>query len=401
MDTQTNGSNGAAAAPYGKPGGGEGPGLFHRVAMTFTVPALFVWDQTAFALDFLFASWLWLLGGQVRFGVDLPTPTNHPIVVATGTSTGIGYHCALSLASAGYLVFAGVRKPSDGERLLSAWRSRRAALEARRANLFFRAWDWLAGSEAAGYVEGGEVRWIIVDVARTETVARAAEEVAKQVRDAGQAGVYGVFANAGINAGCAFELETLDEERKTLDVNVFGALETCRAFLPLLRRNGKGRIVVTGSLAGIATAPMAAAYTASKHALYAAADAMRMELAPLGIAVSNMEPGEIETEIWGKQLGLVDHMTSHPLRRIYEGHIRSFAAGLKLVSAFPGTPPSYCAVSLLHTLASPFPLPRYPVGFDSWFGRFVKWFTPDRLWDAWMVAGMRGGMALPETVLQK
>jgi NAD(P)-dependent dehydrogenase (short-subunit alcohol dehydrogenase family) len=64
--------------------------------------------------------------------------------------------------------------------------------------------------------------------------------------------------------------------------------------------------------------------TASKHALYAAADSIRMELAPLGIAVSTMEPGEIATEIWVKQRGLVEKMTGHPLRSLCEDSIDSF-----------------------------------------------------------------------------
>ncbi|KAI9012357.1 hypothetical protein DFJ74DRAFT_683448 [Hyaloraphidium curvatum] len=383
-----------------KPAAPQGPGAFHRVAMWFLMPTLFLWDQLVFLVDFAFATLLWLLGSQVSFAVDYPTATNHPIVVCTGTSTGIGFHTAIALAGAGYHVFAGVRRPADGEKLLDAWRARRSALKARRGNVFFRVLDFVTGWLGTPYVPGGDLKWIIVDVAKVETIGDAVRQVEtelrKQQRPGGKNGVYAVFANAGINLGSVFELETLQEEKKIMDVNFFGALETCRAFLPLIRRNGSGRIVITGSLLSMITAPMNAAYCASKHAIRAAGDAMRMELAPLGIAVSNMEPGEIETEIWNKQYEMIDQMVGHPNRKLYEGHIRTFAASLKLSAAFPGTPPWYCAISLLHALRSPFPMPRYPVGLDSWGLRFVRCLTPDRIYDAVVVNSLRMGSQLPE-----
>lgn len=280
-------------------------------------------------------------------------------------------------------MFAGVRKPSDGDNLVRAWKTRQGALAARSRNLFFSLLDRLTGKS---YVPGGDITWILLDVAKPDTIAKAAAEVE---RAGGKDGIYAVFANAGINAGCAFELETLEEERATLDVNFYGALETARAFMPMIRRNGRGRLVFTGSLAGIGTSPMAAACgcfplvafdgrvifdklaivlntdTASKHALYAATDSIRMEMAPFGIAVSTMEPGEIQTEIWTKQRSLVDKMLQHPLRSVYEGHIRAFAASMDAVASYPGVPAWYCSISLLHALGSPFPMPRYPVGFGE------------------------------------
>jgi len=88
-------------------------------------------------------------------------------------------------------------------------------------------------------------------------------------------------------------MTSASEYKALFDINVFGVMETAKAFLPLLREHGRGsRFIITSSFAGIATAPMSGIYTGSKHAVNAIMDAMRMELSVLGVAVSTVEPGE-------------------------------------------------------------------------------------------------------------
>src|SRR5207237_7486224 len=95
------------------------------------------------------------------------------------------------------------------------------------------------------------------------------------------------------------ELLPLSELRKQLEVNVIGQIAVTQAFLPLLRR-GKGRVVMIGSLGGRIVTPYTGAYCASKFAMEALTDALRMELRPWHIHVSNVEPGFITTPIWEK-----------------------------------------------------------------------------------------------------
>ncbi len=95
------------------------------------------------------------------------------------------------------------------------------------------------------------------------------------------------------------EFIPLDELRRQLEVNVVGQVAVTQAFLPQLRRS-RGRIVFVGSIAGRSALPFLGAYAASKHALEALADTLRVELRPFGIDVSLVEPGTIRTPIWEK-----------------------------------------------------------------------------------------------------
>jgi short-subunit dehydrogenase len=92
-------------------------------------------------------------------------------------------------------------------------------------------------------------------------------------------------------------LEALAEAdlRELFDTNLFGLLAVTRAFLPAMRERGQGRVVNVGSIMGRVTMPLLGAYNASKHAVAAVTDALRMELAPFGVSVVLVEPGAIRT----------------------------------------------------------------------------------------------------------
>ena len=178
--------------------------------------------------------------------------------LVTGASSGIGAACARRLETSGWRVFAGVRAVGDAP----------------------------AGTE------------VLLDVTRAEQIRAAAEEIGE---------LDALVNNAGIAIAMPLEFLPLDELRRQLDVNVTGQVAVTQAFLPHLRRS-RGRIVFVGSIAGRSALPFLGAYAASKHALEAIADTLRIELRPFGVEVSLVEPGTIKTPIWTKSAALAESL---------------------------------------------------------------------------------------------
>ena len=193
-----------------------------------------------------------------------------PTAIVTGASTGIGFACAKRLAEEGWLVFAGVRKPADADRL---------------------------GSEL-----GEKVRPLIIAVTDQATVDAAAAEV-RNALDGRTLG--GLVNNAGIAvAGPLTELPLEDFEQQ-LQVNVVGVVRVTQAFAPMLGidenlEGPPGRIVMMSSMAGQMGAPFLGPYAASKHAVEGISKSLRRELTPWGIQVVVLGPGAVATPIWDK-----------------------------------------------------------------------------------------------------
>jgi NAD(P)-dependent dehydrogenase (short-subunit alcohol dehydrogenase family) len=183
-------------------------------------------------------------------------------VVVTGASKGIGRACAMRLDRQGFRVFAGVRRVADAEALRK---------------------------EASDRLEP-----VLVDVTDQAAVTALGEHVARSV---GDDGLVGLVNNAGIAVAGPLEFLPPDELRRQLEVNVTGQLAVTQALLPVLRR-ARGRIVNIGSISGRLALPFTGPYAASKHALEALTDALRIELMPWGIHVSILQPGAIATPIW-------------------------------------------------------------------------------------------------------
>src|SRR5438552_5007347 len=148
-------------------------------------------------------------------------------IVITGASTGIGEACALRLDELGYRVFAGVRKPADGE-----------ALQKKASDRLSR---------------------VILDVTNEESIAAA-------VRMVGDVPLAGLVNNAGIVVAGPVEMIPIAMWRKQFEVNVIGQVAVTQAFLPMLRA-GRGRIVNMGSVAGRSAIPYSGPYCSSKFAL--------------------------------------------------------------------------------------------------------------------------------------
>lgn len=278
-----------------------------------------------------------------------------PAVLITGASSGIGETCALMLDALGYQVFAGVRRPADAERLRARGSDRLSPL--------------------------------LLDVTDAAAIAAARRSVDASV---GPRGLAGLVNNAGIAVGGPLEYLTADELRFQFEVNVFGLHEVTREFLPLVRQ-GRGRVVHIGSISGRITSPFTGPYAASKHAVEAVADALRLELAPEGIHVAIVEPGQVRTPIWDKGRDAFEAMA----RRMPEAGLARYGPRLKvlewMVRRAPkvASPPESVGEAVIHALESAEPRTRYVVGRDARVRLALSRLLSDRLMDALVLRVMR------------
>ena len=250
--------------------------------------------------------------------------------LVTGTSSGIGRACATRLARSGWRVLAGVR-------------------------------------EAGAAPEGTEE--VLLDVTDPAQIAAAAEGVGE---------LHGLVNNAGIAIAMPLEFVPPDELRRQLDVNVIGQVAVTQAFLPALRA-ARGRVVFIGSIAGRSALPFLGPYAASKHALEALADSMRVELRPWGIHVTLLEPGTIRTPIWEKGTSRAAELLTGRVGELYGERIAAFRR-LAAKRGAAGAPAEKVAEAVEQALTSDRPRTRVLVGRDARIRAGVE-RLPDRARD--------------------
>lgn len=267
-------------------------------------------------------------------------------IVITGASTGIGAACAVGLAKRGYRVFAGVRKPEDGDRVRQ---------------------------------EGGDnLSSLILDVTDQSTIDGAVQTVQEAV---GEGGLYGLMNNAGISVNGPLEFVSPEELRWQFEVNCVGQLAVTQAFLPMIRK-AKGRIISTGSVGGFVTTPLLGPYCMSKYAMEAFSDALRVELKPQGIHVILLEPASIATPIWDKGLEGAQEIFANPP----DGYMERYAGFVKGIQKFAdqgknsASNPDVVLDAVVHALESPRPKTRYIMGAGAGQRRFLH-RLPDKLRD--------------------
>jgi NAD(P)-dependent dehydrogenase (short-subunit alcohol dehydrogenase family) len=254
--------------------------------------------------------------------------------LVTGASSGIGAACATRLTRSGWRVFAGARRSGDAP----------------------------AGTEE-----------LLLDVTDDEQIRAASDRV--ENLDA-------LVNNAGIAIAIPLEFIPLGELRRQLDVNVVGQVAVTQAFLPQLRRS-RGRIVFIGSIAGRSALPFLGAYAASKHALEAIADALRVELRPFGIQVSIVEPGTIKTSIWKRSAELAASLADGApggLRELYGRRTAAFARVARERGA-SGASADAVARVVEQALTSERPRTRRLVGRDATIRAGFE-LLPDRVRDS-------------------
>jgi NAD(P)-dependent dehydrogenase (short-subunit alcohol dehydrogenase family) len=274
-----------------------------------------------------------------------------PTVLITGAGRGIGRAAALALAAAGWDVLAGVRDAAA------------------------------APAPAAG--SAGSIAPVVLDVTSAVDVAA--------LGDAVPARLDGLVNNAGIVVGGPVEALALDDLRRQLEVNVVAQVAVTQALLPRLRA-ARGRIVLVSSVSGRVGTPFTGAYNASKFAIEAIGDALRVELRPWGIAVSLIEPGAIDTAIWRDALETADRVEEAMTpahRALYRTQIVGLRRTVRRTQRQAG-PPDRVAKAIQHALTAPRPRARYVVGPDARVQLALRGLLPTRGFDA-AIARLTGG----------
>jgi NAD(P)-dependent dehydrogenase (short-subunit alcohol dehydrogenase family) len=269
-------------------------------------------------------------------------------ILITGASTGIGEACALELDRRGFRVFAGVRSAEAGEALRSK-----------------------ASSNLVG---------LHLDVTDPTSIAEAADAIDTAV---GASGLWGLVNNAGIVVHGPVEIVSLDELRRQFEVNVIGQVAVTQKMLRLVRR-ARGRIVNMGSVSGFVAAPHLGPYAASKHALEALTDSLRIELARFGIGVSIVEPQSIQTPIWRKARASADTLVrglTPQAEELYGKEMRLVGRAVERFEA-RGLPVERVVRAVIHALTAPKPKPRYPVGLQTRLAYLLWHLLPTPLRDA-------------------
>lgn len=265
-------------------------------------------------------------------------------VVTTGCNSGIGLATVVRVAQLGFRSVGTVR--SDAKAAV-------VHEEAERA--------------------GVRVETALLDV----TDAAGCAEVVDRFRP------WGLVNNAGYGGIGAVEDVDDDEARGLLETMVVAPARLARLAAPHMRAAGGGRIVNMSSVFGRTTAPLAGWYSASKHALEALSDAMRMEVASAGIRVILIEPGGFRTGIWQEVSDQIERRTDSTYRDSY----RRSALGLRLLQPLMGQP-SQVARVVGHALTSRFPQERYLVGVDAAGLTLAQRLTPTALRDLFTRTGL-------------
>lgn len=210
-----------------------------------------------------------------------------PTVLVTGAARGIGKAIVEHLAASGWDVIAGVRTEHD--------------------------------ATAITKVAPQRVSAVILDIANADDIANLAESLPKHL-DA-------VVNNAGVAVGGPIETVSPADWRKILETNVIGQFAVTQAVLPRLRES-RGRALFISSVNGRIATPMLGPYSASKFALEAGCDALRVELKAWGIPVVLIEPAQTDTDMWrtaGDMVLQIEAGMSAEHRELYAKHI----AGMK------------------------------------------------------------------------
>jgi NAD(P)-dependent dehydrogenase (short-subunit alcohol dehydrogenase family) len=264
--------------------------------------------------------------------------TESRTIIVTGTSSGIGAYCARALKAEGWRVFATARKPEDI-----------AALEADGLEAFY------------------------LDYREPDSIARLVDEVLG--RTGGR--LDALFNNGGYSQPGAVEDISVAALREQFEANFFGWHDLTRRIVPVMRRQGHGRIVHCSSIMGLAPFKYRGPYAASKHAVEGLMLCMRSELLDTGIHVSLIEPGPIKSKIATNALAWflknVDHENS--VHRVaYQAQLDRLNAGGSVSRMKPG--PEVVYAVLRHALLSSRPRPHYVVTWPAKIGAAMRRLLP-------------------------
>jgi NAD(P)-dependent dehydrogenase (short-subunit alcohol dehydrogenase family) len=287
---------------------------------------------------------------------------SRPAVLITGASKGIGEACAYRLARDGFRVYAGVRSEEDGAALVRSG--------------------------------GDNIVPVLLDITDAAQIVAAAERIS---RETGARGLQALVNNAGIAIAGPLEFLPLDELRRQLEVNVVAQIAVTQACLPLLRRSRDGadpdhragRIIFMSSVSGRSALPFIGPYAASKHALEAAADALRVELRPFGLRVVLVEPGVIATPIWETALAAGEANLQRMPAEVFTYYGAAIATMKRRIGSIRGLAPERVADVVSQALTARRPRTRYLLGRGARLRLLLEWALPTGLRDWAIGRGIR------------
>ena len=266
-------------------------------------------------------------------------------ILITGCSSGIGLASALGLHTRGYRVFATARTDED-----------------------------LAMLENKGLTA------ISLDLANTDSVASCME----RVKALSENNLHAVFHNGAYGQGGALEDLPREYLREQFEANFFGWHDLTRHIIPIMRKQGYGRIILNSSLLGYIALPLRGAYNASKFALEGWADTLRLELAGSNIAVILIEPGPIASKFRENSLSVFEKTIAPLIKKNGSAHQEAYTRmSNRLHSSKPlpfTLPSSAVAKKLVCALEASRPKTRYRVTLPS----HLLWYLKRILSDRWL-----------------
>jgi short-subunit dehydrogenase len=274
-------------------------------------------------------------------------------ILITGCSSGIGYCVAHGLKQRGYRVIATARQKESVEQLKN---------------------------------EGFDA--LQLDLANSESIQQAFKEI--MLITEGQ--LYALFNNGAFGLPGAVEDLTRDNLKFQFETNVFGWLELTNLVIPVMRKQGYGRIIQNSSVLGFVAMPFRGAYNASKFAIEGLSDTLRLELKNTDIHISLIEPGPIISQFRANAVkALQQHINIEDSvhREKYHGVLERLN---KEGPAAPFTlPPEAVLKRVIHALEAKRPKVRYAVTFPTYLFAFLKRILSDRQLDFFLAKAGNDG----------
>lgn len=261
------------------------------------------------------------------------------VIILTGASSGIGFQTAEMLAKQGHIVYGAARRVEKMEPL-----------------------------KAFG------IKPLEMDVTSEESINKAIESIV-----AAEGRIDVLVNNAGYGSYGAIEDVSIEEARKQFDVNLFGLAMLTKKVLPYMRKQHSGTIINVSSMGGRVTTYFGAWYHATKYALEAFSDALRMETKSFGINVAIIEPGGIKTP-WG--FIAADHLEESAKGGAYEEQAKKTAEGMrKQYSGNMMSDPKVIAKAISRATNARCPKTRYLIGMGAKPLVFLHTILPARCFD--------------------
>ena len=264
-------------------------------------------------------------------------------ILITGCSSGIGLAAAKGLQDRGYRVFATARKERD-----------------------------------VGLLKAQGLEASCLDLADSTSIATAVTDIL----EATDGRLYALFNNGAYGQPGAVEDLSRKALREQFETNLFGWHELTCHIIPVMRRQGAGRIIQNSSILGFMALPYRGAYVASKYALEGLTDTLRLELKGSGIHVSLIEPGPIESRfranayaMWQKHID-PDHSYHHANYAAMQSRLRKQGAATPFTLS-----PEAVLKQLIHALEHPRPRLRYPVTVPTYLFATLRRLLSSRALD--------------------